>query len=978
MYPALRTPYHFYFFLSGTTQIAKFLSSICNHFFNIHIFFIFYLFFTSFDMPGRKHCRVLYSNIRGLHCNLYDLSAVVKLNLPDIVFCVETLVSSRRHSSELRLPGYSYQCVVSTDGRPAARGMSLYVRQGYPCLRKKCYECSCHEVACVRLSAKHMNFYVFAVYRNPGADDSMLDCLLAAMAEVQQSDRKSSFVFVGDFNAHHREWLGSVSETDVHGRSLLDFSTSSGCQQLVAEPTHIHGNPLDLVLTDVTGVVNVLVVPPVGTSDHSSLLLNLTTDQPVIDFTVEKDVYIKRGVDWQAVGTDVESLDWHDVFQHESPVDRMNKLLLDILHRHVRIKRIKLRSRDRPWFCGQCRVLYDEKQAAYHRWQRSRQRFDYEAFVEARDRAQRYFTRAVEQFEARVERRLRETEDPHGWWRTLKESLFGMQQSVPPLLNAGTGVLVSDPARKAEVLMGAFESKQSDRVLDLPPTCYPLPTLRGVAFRSGRVKDLLSKLDSYGGSDSLGFFPLFFKEVANFLAPKLSKVFRILLKRGSFPKCWREANITPLPKGSPSPMGRDWRPISITPVLSKVFEKVIAFKLTSHMIREGLFPDCQFAYRSGRGTCDLLVTLDHVIQSSLDRGAEARVVQIDFSAAFDRVNHVGLLHKLRCAGVGGPILGVIQEFLCSRRHRVSVDGCLGQWSPVVSGVPQGSVLGPILFVLYTADLFDTVKSKVLCYADDTTLVAPIPCSTQRSCVGETMSSDLARISEWCSQWDMKLNPAKTKSLIISRSRTLVPEHPPLLVDGVQIQNEDELLVLGVILDRKLTYERHLRQMASRARQKTGILRKAAKIFSDDNVLARCLRAYVLPLVEYCSPVWSSSAECHLSLLDRVFRVAGDIGGVEINLDHRRRVGSLSLFWKIHSDATHPMHSSLPGPIARRRLTRGAERLHAFALQPARTRTCQYDRVFLNRCVSVWNSLPAWVFSDNISDFKTNINKHFIV
>ena len=123
-----------------------------------------------------------------------------------------------------------------------------------------------------------MNFYVFAVYRNPGAEDSLLDSLFTAISEVQQTDRKSSFVFVGDFNAHHREWLGSVSRTDANGRALLDFATSCSCQQLVAGPTQRAGNPLDLVLTDVPGVVSVVVSPPVGRSDHSSLLLSLNED----------------------------------------------------------------------------------------------------------------------------------------------------------------------------------------------------------------------------------------------------------------------------------------------------------------------------------------------------------------------------------------------------------------------------------------------------------------------------------------------------------------------------------------------------------------------------------------------------------------------------------------------------------------------------------------------------------------------------
>ena len=234
------------------------------------------------------------------------LGALMAARRCDAMVCAETLVSTWRHPAELQVTGYSYYCVASEASMLIARGMSVYVRQGYPCVRKSCYECR------LRIRAKHMNFYVFAVHRNPGADDSLLDFLLTAMSEMQQADRKFSIVFVGDFNAHHREWLGSVSETDAHGRALLDFATSSSCQHLVAGPTHSSGNPLDLVLTDVPGVVSVVVSPPVGRSDHSSMLLSLNVDQPVMDFMVVKEVYVKTGIIWANVAADVESLPWGD------------------------------------------------------------------------------------------------------------------------------------------------------------------------------------------------------------------------------------------------------------------------------------------------------------------------------------------------------------------------------------------------------------------------------------------------------------------------------------------------------------------------------------------------------------------------------------------------------------------------------------------------------------------------------------------
>ena len=299
-------------------------------------------------------------------------------------------------------------------------------------------------------------------------------------------------------------------------------------------------------------------------------------------------------------------------------------------------------------------------------------------------------------------------------------------------------------------------------------------------------------------------------EIAGPFSPKFAKVLRILLRCGLFPECWREANITSIPKGAPSSVVTEYRPISITPVLLKVYEKVISCRMISHLIHESVFPGCQFAYRSGRGTCDLLLTLDHVLQSCLNRAAEIRVVQLDFSAAFDRVNHSGLIYKLKSVGVGGPVLSVLEPFLSNRRHRVFVDGSASVWSDVVSGVPQGSVLGPILFVLYTSDLSHVIDSQVYCYADDTTQVAPVQRPSLRAAVGDVLNDDLPKVVDWCERWDIKLDPRKSKSLLVSRSRSEHPPHPLLYADGDPIQEEHHMKVLSVVLYSKLTYVEHLR------------------------------------------------------------------------------------------------------------------------------------------------------------------------
>ena len=154
------------------------------------------------------------------------------------------------------------------------------------------FECGCHEVQIIKVCGKHNNFYLLSVYRNPDADDGIFDCLLVSMAAIQENDRKAYFVFIGDFNVHHKEWLNSISQTDCHGLRALDFSSKSGCDQIIHNPTHRCGNCLDLIFTDTPGVVAGNVGSPIGTSNHCYVSA-IKTEHAVPDISFSRKIYLK-------------------------------------------------------------------------------------------------------------------------------------------------------------------------------------------------------------------------------------------------------------------------------------------------------------------------------------------------------------------------------------------------------------------------------------------------------------------------------------------------------------------------------------------------------------------------------------------------------------------------------------------------------------------------------------------------------------
>ena len=242
-------------------------------------------------------------------------------------------------------------------------------------------------------------------------------------------------------------------------------------------------------------------------------------------------------------------------------------------------------------------------------------------------------------------------------------------------------------------------------------------------------------------------FPLFLKRTADVMTPYLSVVFRRLVCLCSFPLCWRPANVTSIPKGPPSSSVSNYRPISITSVLSKVFKRLVSVHLGRFMERNGVLPTTQFAYRKGLDTCDALLCVSHTLQSALESGPEARIEQIDFTAGFDRVNHQGILFRLCSVNIGGSVLSILTQFVSNRSQHVMMDGCRSKLVNVVSGVPQGSVMGPLLFLPYTSKFFSILEHKLIDYADDSTLMAVVISPVVGVTVAESLIRDLGRVSE---------------------------------------------------------------------------------------------------------------------------------------------------------------------------------------------------------------------------------------
>ena len=228
------------------------------------------------------------------------------------------------------------------------------------------------------------------------------------------------------------------------------------------------------------------------------------------------------------------------------------------------------------------------------------------------------------------------------------------------------------------------------------------------------------------------------------------------------------------------------------------------------------------------------------------------------------------------------------------------------------------------------------------------------------------------LEAWHYYFDLKyLKP----TLIVSRSRTVFPPHPNLLVGSTSLNSCDYFKILGVMFDSKFTFERYIRSISFSVAQKIGLLRKSFRIFGDHDVLLKCFNSFILPCLEYCSPVWSSAADSHFKLLDRNLQACKFlIPNLTISLQHRRFINSLCMLYKIFHNPSHPLHSELPNLFCPRRVTTGPLTINSLSFSPLRFRTSQYSRCFIPATTKLWSELPSMIAeAAELQKFKLGAN-----
>ncbi len=377
-----------------------------------------------------------------------------------------------------------------------------------------------------------------------------------------------------------------------------------------------------------------------------------------------------------------------------------------------------------------------------------------------------------------------------------------------------------------------------------------------------KISDL--KSDSAPGPD--GICPLFLKETDKIIAKSLKIIFESTLKEKKCPSKWKEANVVAIYKKGPKGNPENYRPVSLTSIVCKIFESIVKDALNSHLERNKLISDSQHGFMKGWSCTTNLVEFFDKVTESVDRGEAVDIFYLDFAKAFDKVPRERLLEKLRAKGVDGEVLAWLRDWLTDRKQRVVCEGNFSESIQVESGVPQGTVLGPPLFNVFIDDIDEVAKiiELLLKFSDDTKGMKIIRGEEDRKILQETLDG----LVEWAEKWGMKFNLAKCKIMHVGRNN---PGYV-YTMGGVALEEVEEERDVGVTVHKSLKPALQCRRAANTA---SAVLRQIAQNFHfrDRNVFIRLYKQYVRPHVEFSTPAWSPWLRGDVEVLESVQRRA---------------------------------------------------------------------------------------------------------
>ena len=395
------------------------------------------------------------------------------------------------------------------------------------------------------------------------------------------------------------------------------------------------------------------------------------------------------------------------------------------------------------------------------------------------------------------------------------------------------------------------------------------------------IAELISSINPHKATGPDGISPQILKEAGPAIVPSFTRLIKLSLKKCKIPKQWKKVNVIPIHKKDKKDLLNNYRPISLLPVPSKILERIIFKQVYNHLHRNKLLSKDQSGFRPNDSTVNQLAFMYHEFCKALDAKKDIRIVFCDISKVFDKVWHQGLLHKLRKAGIKCDLLDWFKDYLTDRKQRVVIRGQCSNWGNIMAGVPQGSVLGPLLFLIYINDLASVVKCNLKMFADDTCLYVTVDDPTSSA---TTLNDNLNNIKHWANQWLVKFNPDKIKSMVLTNKNVV---HTPLYFNNKHIEQVHQHKHLGLLFNTRLSWKDHVSEIIQGVSKLLDVMHKLSKDL-DRRTLETIHETFVRSKLEYACVIWDDCSDQDSDSIENCqLRAARIVTGAKKGTSHNR-------------------------------------------------------------------------------------------
>ena len=915
-------------------------------------------------LEASKRITVININCRSVKNKIPDLHQVIQQTKPDVICCTETWLKPEINTPEIFPSNLGYQ--VYRDDRISAPGGGVLLAisnkilsQEQPDLKSDC------NGVWAKISIKGIKDIYISSFYKPHEDDALsLHELWRSVSKIP----KNAYVWIlGDFNMPDIDWPTQSYVTNCRFKliyeSFLENIVNYNLEQMVKIPTR-GKNILDLFLTNIPSMVhNIQTLPSLGSSDHDIVFheLKINRGRPI---QAKRTIRSYKKADW--TGFRAELNDFAELFIKEDnpdPNDSWNKFKMEmsrLTDKYIPSRQSKTRA-DLPWISHDIIKLIRKRDKLFSKIKKSHG-----------DTLQ--MENKLKQLKTDIQKKIRVS-----YWSYLDAVILGDGENnkkkfysfikhqktenfgIAPL--SSNGQVHSDPTTKANILNQQFESVFSRpsplSLKQLAKSAVPKSSnnhMPPITITQKGVNNLLKGLNPNKASGPDEISPRLLKELHNEVTPILTQIFQKSLETGIVPADWRHAVISPVYKKGKKSQACNYRPISLTCIASKLFEHILVSNIMSYFDSQNILSPQQHGFRSKHSCETQLIGFTQEISDNMENGQQTDVIIMDFSKAFDKVDHHKLIHKLKHMGIDNKVTNWIQSFLRNRSQQVQVEGKQSEKLPVLSGVPQGSVLGPCLFLAYINDLPDSIRSRARLFADDTIVYLSIKSHSSP----QQLQKDLKMLEEWEKEWSMEFNPDKCEVLRIHRKKN--PIIHPYTLHNTQLKSAEHSKYLGINISNKLDWNHHIDKMTAKANNSLRFIKRNIKT-SRRGVKESAYKTYVRPQLEYCSTVWHPWQKHLTNKIEQVQRSAARYVLNDYNytssvtemlnilgwstLENRRNRTTLIMLYKI-------IHSNVIVDHNHLQPTRNNNYLIPYS------RTQYHLNSFFPRAIRLWNRLPSIV------------------